>query len=483
MSIHAWMLTGLLLGASPAADPAPVPKLDKGIELTWRGQFSEAVLRPNVRAFRNYDVEIRLFVLEMSDRGADVAIFTLIKLKPDVKMIPEPLPIVRLELARIESNSRTSLLTIDAFGLTAEKRKNYPMPLMAMEGLPLLEPNLFINLPGGEIRLGQRWEIPEESRPGLKYRLEGFDSVRGSRALKFQATQQTEDWDLPRSERTAWRRTESTWVSLKQGYAGRIERTIEKRDPDSGDVGFRSKFVLEQVGNLRYPDRFGEDRRLEILAAARFVSQYERLLPDAGASGPQPFEKLVEQIGQHIRGHLAGDSVPYREATLFVKRKAEAAKSGNSPPVPLPPETSEPNRALVGRPLADVAMVDLVRNESVRLATLRGRVSLLVYYQPSSQRTAEPVLRLADKLHTQLHGKLAVVPLAIGQSETAVKQRTDFKLSVPIYAGLDVYKQHQIDSTPCFILIDERGLVRKLILGWSDENAAAVESEIAKWVK
>ncbi|MCE9530779.1 MAG: hypothetical protein K8T89_06600 [Planctomycetes bacterium] len=488
MSIHAWMLTGLLFGAPPASpapqgEAAPSPRLEKNLEITWRGNFTEAILRPNVRAFRTYEVETRLFVIDVLEREADVAILTVIKLKPDIKTTPEPLPVTKLVLARVDAKGTLALLDPTTIAEKPEKRKLLAMPVMSMEGLPTLEPSLFVALPAATLRMSQKWDTAEDKRPAVNYRFDGFDSVRGSRTLRVLVGQQTEDWEQPVPDRPAWRRGETIWLSMKQGHAVKLERTIEKRDQESGELGFRSKLVAEHVGTMRYPERFGTDRRDEILAGARFLSEFQAMLPESGRLGSEVFEQLLQRIDQHLRGHLAGDSVPYREAIMTVKRKAEAARKGHIPPEPLPPETSEPAKILVGRTLTDVTMVELVRNESLQLSKLRGRPVLLIYYQSESARTAEPVLRFAESLYKGHGSKIYILPLAIGNSDTALKQRNEWKLSIPMLAGRDVYKQHGVDSTPCFVVLDQQGIVRHLTLGWSDENAATVQSAVEKWAK
>ena len=73
--------------------------------------------------------------------------------------------------------------------------------------------------------------------------------------------------------------------------------------------------------------------------------------------------------------------------------------------------------------------------------------------------------------------------LAVGDPETAVQQRTDWRLTVHVLAGRDIYKLHGIESTPCFVVIDAEGTIRHIALGWSEENAEAVSGELAKLLK
>jgi peroxiredoxin len=485
MSIHALLLTGLAIGAPSSApsDAAPVPKLERGVEITWRGTFSEAVLRPNVRAFRSYEVETRAFVWDISDHGADIALLTSIKYKPDVKTIPDPSPIVRLHLARVQPNGKLMLLGADALDVPADKRQTLTLPALQIEGLPTFEAELFLTFPAEKLTTKMKWEAPEAKRPTLTYRLEGIDSVHGARCWKISAGQQTDDWDRPHTGKEAWRRGETLWVSAAQGYAARLERTIEKSDPQTGELGFRSKLVCEHVGQLTYRGRFGEDRKEEIFAAARFMVEFDRLAANPGREGPRAFEGLLQQIDQHITTHITGEAVPYRVATLGVQRKAEAAKRGHLPPAPPPTETPEPTTLTINRPAADIVAKDLVRGESVRLSNLRGKPVVLIYYQPSSAKTAEPVLRFADTLQARHGHHAAILPLAIGNSEAALAQRNELKVAVSVLAGRDVYRTHGVESAPLFAVLDKDGRVRSITLGWSDDNVAAVRAELEKLVK
>ena len=485
MSIHGWMLTGLLLGATPvaAAEKAPIARLEKGLEIVWRGTFSEAVLRPNVRAFRAYEIETRVFVMDVCPQGTDIALFTSIKFKPDVKVTPEPVPIVRLELARVDPQGKLSLLPASALMEMPEKRKPIAWPLMPLEGLPTLEPSLFVAFPTENLKPGQTWEVAENKRPPLVFRFEGFDSVHGSRCLKIKAIQQTDDWETPSRGQIAWRRGETISVSMKHGYTARLERTIEKRDPQTGDLGFRSKLAYEHVGGFKYPDRFGEDRRQEIVNAIQFADLYEQLLPEAGRSGENPFEQLLQRIEEHLSSHLSGEAVPYREAVLQVKRKAAAARRGNIPPAPSPPEISETPTLTVGKCAAEFTAVDLTNGESVRLTKMNSKPVVLLYYQPASAKTAKLVLDFAERLQLRYGEHALILPLAIGSSEAALQQRNELKLSVHVYSGRDVYKLHAIESTPCFAVIDEHARVKQLVLGWSDENVAAIEASLENGLK
>ena len=96
------------------------------------------------------------------------------------------------------------------------------------------------------------------------------------------------------------------------------------------------------------------------------------------------------------------------------------------------------------------------------MSKLRGRVTVLIYYQTASARTVEPVLRFAESLYSTHGSKAFIVPLAIGPNETALQQRNEFKLTVNVLAGREVYKQHAVEMAPCMVVIDQNGVVRKV---------------------
>jgi len=485
MSIQAWMLTSLLMGAPPAApiDAAPAVRLEKGLETNWRGHFSEAILRPNVRAFRTYDVETWAFTVDVMEASADVALLTSITLRPDLKALPRPASIVRLELCRVDPTGKMLLLPLDSLSLPPNRRKPVALPLMAMGGLPTFETSLFIGLPTGNLRLGQTWSVPEEHRPALVYRIDGVDSVRGSRCFKVAAVQQTDDWDRPRPQADPWRRSETILVSAKHGYSARIERTIEKRDSQSSELAFQSKLVYDLNGSLPYPHRLGEERREEIAAAAQFTAEFERLLPDAGRIGERPFELLVQRIDQHVSSHVASEAVPYRQAIMVVRRKAEAARRGDIPPAPPPPETNDKSLVIMGTPAPDLILTDLTNSKPVSLSSLRGLPVVVLWYQPSSDRTAEPVLHLAQTLFDRFGNKAYILPLAIGDGAASLQQRNELKLTVHVLSGHNVNKLHGISSAPYFEVLDKNGIVKFVAVGWSDDNAGAVQTELEKLLK
>src|SRR5262245_42953546 len=77
--VSAGLLTLALVVAAP---PAPTG-LQKGDEFTFVGSVAEAVERPGERFRRNHDLELRVFVLDRTEKWADAAVLTRLKRTDD----------------------------------------------------------------------------------------------------------------------------------------------------------------------------------------------------------------------------------------------------------------------------------------------------------------------------------------------------------------------------------------------------------------
>src|SRR5207248_3322592 len=100
-----------------------------------------------------------------------------------------------------------------------------------VDSVPLLEHGVFVEIPSGRLSVTQSWETPEENRPLFTWRVAGVEMANGISCLKIVGAQQSEDWDVPRGDRTAWKRTDTIWLASRTGYAQRLERVIDRREP------------------------------------------------------------------------------------------------------------------------------------------------------------------------------------------------------------------------------------------------------------
>ena len=107
---------------------------------------------------------------------------------------------VRLELAHVDLQG----------GVTADPSVSLTVPL---EGPPTLECGAFAVVPDGKVAADSTWETAEEGRPARSWRVIGGESIDGERCLKLESVQKSDDWDKPRGDRAAWRRTDTVWLS------------------------------------------------------------------------------------------------------------------------------------------------------------------------------------------------------------------------------------------------------------------------------
>jgi peroxiredoxin len=478
MFAQSMIVTGLLLAAPPAA--ADGPRFEKGLEVRWVGTFTEASFRPGVRAVRTYDVDTRLFVLDTGDHGADAILFTRVFLKPDRPAPEPPAGVVRLEYVRIDPKGKVKVLPSPA-DPDNPAPKARPWPPVQLQGLPTHEAGYFFEFPDKPLKPGLTWAREDAGRPVVAWKVADADSVRGQPAVKIVAEQKTAGYYGDKIRQAEWRKKETLTVIPANGYASRLERVIEKRDPEAEELSFRSVLKLEQDGKIVFPGGLYDERRQEGLHAAAFTAMLDRALATGGREGSKPFEAVARRVRAYLSDHGGYSEAPYREAVMAVGKRAESAAKGNLPPAPPPDDTAPPVDPLtVGQPIPDVNMPGLTSFASTKLSSFKGKAVLLAYFQ-SAAPSGAPVLKLANDLHARK--ALAVVPLALGDPKDAKTLIADLKSTVPVYDGTGVYKAHGLEATPVFVVIDADGVIRHVARGWGPETPAAVTREVERWAK
>jgi peroxiredoxin len=472
------VVAGLLLAAPPEGPAGP--KLEKGLEVRWTGMFTEASFRPGVRAVRTYDIDTRVFVLDTGEYGADAVLFTRVFLKPDRTSPDPPAGIVRLDLVRIDPQGKVRVIPSPADPDNPDPKAR-PWPPVQLQGLPSHEAGFFFEFPDKPLKPGLTWARPDAGRPVVNWKVADADSFHGQPAVKIVSEQKTAGYYGERIRQAEWRKAETLTVVTGHGYAARLERVIEKRDPEAEELAFRSVLTVEQDTKVTYSGRLYDERREEGLHAAAFTAMLDRALATGGRDGPRPFEAVARRARAYLSDHGANDTVPYREAILAVRKRALSAAKGNLPPAPPPEEPTPPAEPLaVGKPIPDVGAPGITSSSSARLSDLKGKPVVLVYFQPAAA-SGPSALKLADELHARK--LVTVVPLAIGDPKDAKALAGELKATVPVYDGTGVYKSHGLEATPVFVVIDADGIVRHVTRGWGGETAATVTREAERWAK
>lgn len=452
-----------------------VPRLSRAQELVYRGSFTEEAAGTGVQFSRTYRFESRVFVLDTPPQGADVTFLTVLRLRNQpatgVARVSGPaedasIYSVRLELARVDLQGR----------VTAEAGSSIANPI---DGPPTIEWGAFVEVPRNRLGPDQTWEVNEEGRPVRGWKVAGTETINGISCVKLVGTQQSDDWDRPRADRTAWKRQDLVWMSSRLGIAQRVERTIERREPGRKEPTQKSVLSYELESNLQYPGQLFADRKREVQQARAFTESAAPLLAAPAKMGPQ-LEALTSKINLHLETQ---PPTPYRDAILQVKRRVEAARRGETPPA-LPSENpgAAPTVVALGQLAPDFVAPDFTSTESARLRRFQGKPVLMVFYNPSS-RTADDLLRFAQKVQEGHRDQATVIGLAMTTDADRVrKQLNELRLEFILLNGQGLTISYGVEATPKMVLLDAEGMVRGSYVGWGTETADEVTAELKKWV-
>lgn len=441
------------------------PRLNRALELVYRGSYTEEASGQAVQFTRHYRIESRIFVVDSTPLGADLMLFTVLKtrtpLGADAKETAATS--VRLEPARL--NARGRLATPSGAAL-----------LTPLIGPPTLELGALVEVPPGKVKLDETWEVHEEGRPPVTWMSVGVETINGTSCMKLAALQQSEDWQHPRADHTAWRRQDFVWLAPRQGIAQRVERIIEQREPARREPSQRSVVRYELESSLVYPNQLYEDRTREIQQFRTLSESAADVLREPGKFGPAASDGLITRINRYMESH---PPTPYREALVHLKRRLEAAKKGQATVADVVDRQEVIAVATLGKPAPDFVMPGLVTKDSIRLRRLLGKPVVLVFYNPSSH-LAEELLRFAQRLY-EAHREVMVLGLAYSDdTDFIVKQYTDLKLSFPLLPGKGLRLTYGLEATPKLVVIDAEGLVRGAYVGWGPEIPLAISDEIKR---
>jgi hypothetical protein len=314
------LLVGFLFPVSQPSERAGwvvTPRLRRGHELVYRGIYRELMPAKRMSDQRSYLMEVRVFVLDTSARGLDVAFFTVLRPNvPDTPADQEAEAVsVRLERALLD---RQGQLHSQA-GVCLAAPVDTP---------PFVECGAFVDAPAKSLAPKETWRAVEPGRPPINWRVVGLEMLAGFPCLHLEAVQMTPTWGRLGNAAVDWQRRETVWLSTDLGVARRVERVIERRvlayrEPECKVISYERQSVTE------YPGQLFEDRRREILEAGAFRAALAPCLSDPGRYAPEVYDGLLARIAQHLERR---PSTPYRGAILQVKHQVEAARRGETPP-------------------------------------------------------------------------------------------------------------------------------------------------------
>jgi len=443
------------------------PQLAQGQELVYSGTFTEEAQTPGVHFQRTYRMELHVCVLDAGPRKSQVAFLTVLALKanrPERDPSAPATTSVRLELAEVD----------DCGCVHGRPGSNLAVPL---EGAPTAECGAFVETPTTRVAVSQFWEAAEPGRPPRTWRLAGTEAVAGATCVKLVGQQQSDDWNNPRADRSAWRRQDIIWLSPQLGIAYRVERVLERRDPAREMPTHRAVLAYELDSRLTYPGELFVARRQEIQQAQKFFEEASQLLREPTSHRAQ-IEAELKRIAFHLE---AQPPTPYRKAVLQIQRRLEAARRGEVAPEASTEEATLPAQvAAVGRPGPDFVATNLLNGKSARLQRLLGRPLLICFYNPATE-TGEEVLRFAQGLCERHPNRILVLGMAVtDDTECVRKQHAALKLSFPVLDGNGLHLTYEVKETPRLVLMDAEGIVRGLYTGWGPQSSQEITGELQR---
>jgi len=465
----------LTLGQSAGrAEYQLTPQLTQGLELVYSGVYLDETLIPNAQHQRQYRLDTRLLVLDASVKDWHVAYMTSLSLQ-DARQPLDKKPAgptsMRLEQARVDWQGRSR--TLD--------KKMLEIPI---HGPATLESGFFVPAPTGKVGRNFSWDIAEPDKPTQRWQIVGTEPNGGVTCIKITGVQQSDDWEKGRADKAAWRRRDTIWVHPQLMVAQKVERIIEQRDAARETPTHRRVVRYELDSHLRYPGRFFEDCREEILKACKLHDDAQALLRQPVLNRTQA-DALIQRVSFHLDHPHTQHTTPYRKAVQYVKTTMEKAKQGD---VPAPHVNEEPmvksvKTLEVGQRVPDFAVSNLTDDKATQLKHLAGRPILVFFYNPSTQ-IGRDVLGFAKSLSEKHPAKLAILAMAVtSDADVARKQHQDMRLAFPIADGNGLRFTFGAMDTPRFVLVDDAGVVRLTQTGWGPHTPYEIVDTLQRFQK
>jgi hypothetical protein len=469
---------------APGAEPARAVGLQKGDELTYTGTVSEGANRVGNRFRRAHALEIRVLVLEASDRWADAAVLTVLRRTDDAvsgavadltgggraKAAP---PLVRLDLVRVHADGTAhALLPVGPPPLALDaKTPARGLPVLPLDCFAPFEFGMFPpRAPRGTG--GDPWTVAsaDPARGAETWQHTGTEFVTGERCAQLVMNQAHPNWDKPVGGKGAWHRADAVWVSTLDGTARKLHRVIRHRDGIESDLAAWVEVKFEVQDRGRAVGRTFDRARRDIETAFAAASDAAPLLADAAKHGPRTFEPRIQKLDAHLSESDATSA--YREAVVAVRRQLEAAKRGQPvaqvavplAPVALPKQSAWPE--------AGAAAPDFATGP-FKLSAQRGKPVVLVFYKPGSE-TAPLALAVADALHEKHKGRAAIVPLAVWAEQPPRAG------GAPVFDGSRAELVYGVESVPRFAVLDARGVVTWSFAGAGAETGFTLNEQLER---
>jgi len=468
-----YLLACALTLAQPSerADWQLTPQLATGLELVYRGEYLDEKLIPNVLHQQSYRLDASVLVLEAGEKDWQVALLTSLSLQDvrgaaDKKLLgPSSM---RLELARIDTQGKV-------------RRHDKKFLEVSVSGPPTLESGFVAAVPLTKVGKGHKWDIAIEGKPTMRWQAVGTEASGGFTCIKLIGLQQTEDWDNPRADSTAWRRRDTLWIHPQLNIAQKVERIIERKAPARDTATERVTVRYELESGLKFPNVLFQDRKQEIVQASKYFEEVKSLVQHP-AQNRTKIDLLHQRIAQQLDRQA---NSPYRKTLVHLKSVLETARKGDGPvlhanedPPALPIKTVS-----IGQRSPDFVVSALTQEPTVSLKSFAGKPVLIFFYNPGTALGKE-VITNARTLYDKHSVNVGIMALAVTDNVDMVRaQHRDLKLHFPILDGNGMRLTFGADQTPRFVIIDAQGLVRFAQTGWGVHTSTEIDEILERCLR
>jgi hypothetical protein len=462
----------LIAGVWAAAQSEPaqlIPlRLQREQEMVYRGSCTEIVEQPGKRTSYVWEVQHCVLIRNVGPRGIEAAFLTIQRAPPQAG----------------KSAETTALLeegTIEPTGKIVFRPRPNALPRIPLNGPPNLEVAAFVEMPKTGLNGKLDWEIVAENQYPQNWKVQDVkDYPGGGRCVVMIGEQHTPEWK--NAAGAAWWRQDTVWLDLNCGYAIKIDRTVRRREEvEAGQLYTTTRTVVKLDNNVPTPCPGGLFRdRLEAIKRTMQSSRcLEQLQQPGGARDLRAYDQLIAEINNDLR--MLADT-PYREALVTLRRRVEAAKQGERPPVPfeIPKHNEAKPHVEVGQAAPDFATTDLFSKKQFRLSQLQGQPVVLLFFKPSSN-LAQYILSYAQNLSGRHAGQVHVLVLAVeGSAEAILPLRNELQLTIEVFAGADAHRLLSGDTTPRAVILDKSGVIRLIAPGWGGDYPHMFDEALEK---
>jgi hypothetical protein len=445
------------------------PQFSRAQELLYHGTVRDESLSRVQYAPKQYRLEVRALVLDVRREGAEVAFLTTLQQHGNLGKRERPdggEPVsARLERALVDAQGN-----LRSLGKSGHSH--------SLDGPSTWEAGFFLEVPRQGVPANGTWLVEEPGRPACHYRLIGPENVLGVPCVKLVVRQQSEDWDKPRGDSTAWRRTETIWILPASGLAQKVVREVERREPAHTEPTSRIVTEYQLLKEARFENFVFQEQLREISQIQKFRDELDELLPEAPQHGPKPFEALLARIDDQLKHHATSS---YREALQRERRRALAGHRGEKPIAMVEPMPAVVNVAVVGKAAPVFAVEEVLSGKAWQLRNWQGKTLVMIFYRPDSQRV-ETLLTYAESLVRKYNRPdCAVVGFAmLDQPKKVAQLHQDLNLTFPTLNGITLRPGYAVDTTPRLVVVDAQGIVRGIYEGLGPEPQDELEKQIRK---